>query len=93
MSKTRFSDTEDNDARDIAKAEVQRADIVARELTRVKARINDFFNAVDYVVFDSEETAPRWALNWYDFLIDGTVPTEPEVVLEVVEETPDDGTA
>lgn len=74
--KTRFANAEDTEARDIARAETQRADIMAQKYNAVRARIDRFFNAIDYVVFADEETAPRWAERWRDYLLDGAVPVE-----------------
>ncbi len=82
MYKTRFSDTEDTGARDIARAETERADIVARSCTAMKARINTFFHNVDYVVFESVETAPTWAPNWRDYLLTGAIPDPVEPATE-----------
>ncbi len=77
MNKTRFSDTEDTGARDIAQAESQRADKVARLLTGTHDRIRELFQAAQYVVFKDEETAPLWAPQWLSYLLTGEVPDVP----------------
>lgn len=84
--KTRFANAEDTEARDIARAETQRADIVARKFYAVIARIDEFFNAVDHVVFADKETAPCWAERWHQYLADGTVPAPQPSELSIVDD-------
>ena len=74
MNKTRVSDSEDTGARDIAKAEIQHADINARALTAMKNRVREFYTAVEYAVFDSESSAPSWAATWFNYLLTGDDP-------------------
>lgn len=59
-----------------AKARLLREEIRANEavraLQRAKRRIREFFARVDYVAFP--EDAPDWAVEWKDWLLDGSVP-------------------
>ena len=65
-----------------ARNEEQRADAAVRELSAIKRRLHEFYNEIDHVEFPDAETAPVWAVEWFDYLLDGamppTAPAEPE---------------
>lgn len=85
MNKVKFGEDDSHTAelQNTAKLEKAQADDATRQLTRILRRIDNFYEAIDYVAFSSAEEAPIWAPNWKEWLQTGVFP-----VPDIVEATP-----
>ena len=84
--KVRIGEHDDTAAEIKAANEAQRADTAVRELSAMRRRVHQFYQAVHFVAFEDPDATPSWAPEWFDYLLDGAVPepVDPDALPDVL---------